>query len=260
MTRKMADSVDVANLPDGFDLYAAYVDGNYKNYVQAVARFGLNVVGIAVFSTTNMGTVGDCESGDMTPQTAVQWAVMRRAAGVDPTIYCSEALWPTVQQAFIDAGVPEPHWWIAGYPGSVGDALYPGSVAHQWIDRGPYDESVVADYWPGVDPTPQPQETGMAITADFAHGGQDHVIQASLGSLWHKWTPFTSAQNETLAGPQGGTAAGCANFVVTVAGNTPGVTAKPDGSVVVTFEGTDASAWRITQAAGASTWAGGKLP
>jgi hypothetical protein len=171
----MADSVDVANMPAGFDLYGAYVDGLYKNYAQAEAKFPGKVVGIAVFSATNDGTVGDVETGDMTPQTAVGWVQRRRADGVDPTIYCSEALWSAVRDAFRNANVPEPHYWIAGYPGSVGEALYPGSVAHQWIDRGPYDESVVADYWPGVDPQPATDQEEIEMVR-YQEGGQDHIV------------------------------------------------------------------------------------
>lgn len=152
--RRMADSVNAADLPAGWDLYGAYIDGRYQTYSAAVARFGAaKVVGIAVFSSTNGGIVGDCESGDMTPQTAVSWVLMRRASGVDPTIYCSLAAWPAVQSAFNAAKVAQPHYWIAAYPGN-GELLYPGSSAHQYADTGGYDASVVADYWPGVDPAP----------------------------------------------------------------------------------------------------------
>lgn len=149
----------VARLPAGWDLYAGYVDGRWQTYGPAVLRFGsARVVPIAVFSTTNAGLVGDVENGDMTPQTAVSWVVMRRKAGVDPTIYCSLSLWPTVRAAFQTAGVPEPHYWIAAYPGN-GEQLYPGSIAHQYADVGPYDASVVAVYWPGFDASPSPAPT-----------------------------------------------------------------------------------------------------
>lgn len=154
--RTMADSTNAASLPEGMDLYAGYVDGRFQSYLGAVARFGASrVIPIAVFSTTNAGLVGDCENGDMTPKTAVTWVVMRRRAGVDPTIYCSLAIWGAVQAAFAAAGVAQPHYWIAAYPGN-GEALYPGAIAHQFVDAGPYDESVVVDYWPGFDPLPVP--------------------------------------------------------------------------------------------------------
>lgn len=156
--RRMADSIYATNLPVGWDLYAGYVDGSWGNsYGVACARFGIDrCVPIAVFSSTNAGTVGDCENGDMTPPSAVSWVKMRRAAGIDPTIYCSLAIWDTVKAAFISSGTPEPHYWIAAYPGN-GTSLYPGAVAHQYADMGQYDASVVADYWPGVDRAPKPQ-------------------------------------------------------------------------------------------------------
>jgi len=159
----MYDSVSV--FPPGADLYGAYVDGMYANYSVAVSQHGADkVVPIAVFSSTNNGIVGDCENGDMTPQTAVSWVVMRRQAGVDPTIYCSLSAWSSVQAAFTAAGVPQPHYWIAAYPG-IGPSLYTGSIAHQYADTGPNGEnidiSVVAPYWPGFDtavPTPQGED------------------------------------------------------------------------------------------------------
>lgn len=204
MTRRMADSVTAANLPAGFDFYAGYVDGNFKNFAQIEEMYPGKTVPIAVFSTTNAGIVGDCETGDMTPQTAVSWVVMRRKAGVDPTIYCSYAAWGGVQQAFSTAGVAQPHYWIAAYPGN-GANLYPGSVAHQWIDRGPYDESVVADYWPGVDAPPipdPPQGASMAVTQTVTfRAGQWDVFQVAGGALWHKWTNGQVWANESLSIP-----------------------------------------------------------
>ena len=188
--RKMADSVTPANLPPGFDLYGAYCDGNYRNFAQVSAMYPGKVVGIAVFSSTNDGVVGDCEQGDMTPSSSVQWVLMRRKAGVDPTIYCSEAAWPAVRSAFTSMGVTQPHYWIAGYPGSVGAALYPGAVAHQWIDHGPYDESVVADYWPGIDkpipPTPPSVKENVTVST-IVFGGQLHVFGTINNVAYHWW-------------------------------------------------------------------------
>jgi hypothetical protein len=194
MTRRMADSVTPADLPAGFDLYGAYVDGKYANYAAVEAMYPGKVVGIAVFSTTNDGLVGDCESGDMTPQSAVTWVQLRRAAGSEPTIYCSEAIWSTVQAAFTAANEPEPQWWIAAYPGP-GAVLYPGAVAHQWIDHGPYDESVVADYWPGVDPPPAPPDNlteGENMTSEQT-ATQLHVWGIINNVNLHWWQDLATA-------------------------------------------------------------------
>jgi hypothetical protein len=181
----MYDSVTVSSIPAGSDLVGAYVDGRYQNYLAAVQRFGSDrVVPIAVFSSTNNGIVGDCETGDMTPQTAVSWVVMRRKAGVDPTIYCSLSAWPTVQAAFNAAGVAQPHWWIAAYPGN-GANLYPGSIAHQYSDTGgggAYDVSVVADYWPGFDHAPQPGGTVL-----FPANPDRNTFDATCRFLWYSF-------------------------------------------------------------------------
>ncbi len=149
--RTLYDSVTAFNIPADAQMVAGYVDGRYAWSASDWARFpGAVKVRIACFAWTNDGHVLDVETGDATPAQAPGWVQMRRAAGVDPTVYCSTSWWPSVRSAFVAQGVPEPHYWIAAYPG-IGAQLYPGSVAHQYADPGPYDVSVVADYWPGVD-------------------------------------------------------------------------------------------------------------
>jgi len=151
MTRTMYDAVTPGNIPANAQMVAGYVDGRYAWHANDWARFPNAVkVRIAVFSSTNDGHVLDIEPGCSTPASAPGWVQRRRAAGVDPSVYCNTSTWPTVRAAFAAAHVPEPHYWIAAYPG-IGAALYAGSVAHQYADPGPVDISVVADYWPGVD-------------------------------------------------------------------------------------------------------------
>lgn len=157
MTRLMADAINPANIPVGrFPLVAGYVDGPRSQWPAAgwVRHEGSILVRIAVFASTNDGVVLDVETGDATPAQAPGWVKMRRAAGVDPTVYCNLAIWPSVRAAFAAAKVAEPHYWVAGYPG--GGAVIPaGATAHQYADPatsgGQFDLSVVADYWPGVD-------------------------------------------------------------------------------------------------------------
>jgi hypothetical protein len=162
MTRLMYDSVTPSAIPTTAAMVAGYVDGRYAWSAADWARWGTGTVKvrIAVFPSTSDGHVLDCETGDATPDQCPPWVLMRRRAGVDPTVYCSEAWWPYVINAFKSQGVPEPHYWVAAYPGP-GPVLYPGSVAHQHTDAGGYDLSVVADYWPGVD-APQ----GGPVTPD----------------------------------------------------------------------------------------------
>lgn len=149
--RTMYDAVTPTNIPRAAQMVAGYVDGKYAWTAAEWALFPhATKVRIAVFSSTNDGHVLDVEPGCSSPTSAPGWVVKRRAAGVDPSVYCNLSTWPTVRTAFHNAGIAEPHWWIAAYPG-IGAKLYPGTVGHQFANPGPVDVSIVADYWPGVD-------------------------------------------------------------------------------------------------------------
>ncbi|WP_051943069.1 glycoside hydrolase family 25 domain-containing protein [Streptacidiphilus rugosus] len=177
MTRIMYDAVTAANVPAGATLVAGYGDGYYANVAAFRSRFPhATIVEIAVSSSHDIGVVLDVETGDATPEEAPGWVRARRAAGVDPTVYCNSSTWPEVRAAFRAQGVAEPHWWIAQYDGDP--TIFPGAVAKQYADPGPYDLSSVADYWPGVDP----QEDDMPYTpqqlVQFAQQGAAAALQA----------------------------------------------------------------------------------
>jgi hypothetical protein len=162
----MYDSINAGDIPADAEMVAGYLPpSRYAWSAADWARFPNAVkVRIAVRATVNDGEVLDVEPGDASATQAVSWVVMRRKAGVDPTVYCSQSMYPSVVSAFSAAGVALPHFWIAHYDGQA--ALPDGMVAKQYTDNpasgGHYDLSVVADYWPGVDTTPyQPQDDGM---------------------------------------------------------------------------------------------------
>ena len=155
--RIMYDGIVPGEVPAGAQLYAAYLDGNWPDYNAMVARYPHAVhVSIAVSSSYNGGKVLDVENGDATPAESVNWVLARRKAGVDPTVYCSMSAWATVQAAFKARGVAQPHYWVADYSLGNNPAIPAGAIALQYADRGGYDVSVVADYWPGVDSAPTP--------------------------------------------------------------------------------------------------------
>lgn len=153
MTREMYDAVTPTNIPVTAQMVAGYLLPSKFAWSQASwDRFPNSTkVRIAVRSSTNDGHVLDVENGDATPVEAPVWAHMRRAAGYAfPTIYCSSSVQAQVVAAFNAAGEPMPLWWLAHYDNV--DALPAGAVAKQYADPGPVDRSIVADYWPGVDP------------------------------------------------------------------------------------------------------------
>lgn len=153
--RIMYDSITASNCPDDGQLYAGYVDGRWPNWAEMARRHpGKRIVKVTIWNGD--ADVLDVEAGDATPQQAVIWCRARRKLGKDPTVYCNLSTWPAVVAAFSLAGDPLPHWWAAGYRIPAIPYLQPGSVATQWADFGPYDQSLVADYWPGVDPPPTP--------------------------------------------------------------------------------------------------------
>lgn len=146
----MYDSVNPARIPRDAEMVAGYDNGPYAWSAADWALFPNAVhVGIAVRATYNGGQVLDVEAGDATPAQAPDWVSMRRAAGVDPSIYCSQSTWPTVAREFNRQGVLAPHYWIAHYDS---DPRIPiGAVAKQYANGPDWDASSVIGFWPGVD-------------------------------------------------------------------------------------------------------------
>jgi hypothetical protein len=153
--RVMYDSVTLANCPTDGQLYACYVDGAYANKAEAIRRFpGKRIVLITVTGSTLNAHVADVETGDLSPASGASWAKRRKAAGYFPTLYCNTSTRPAVEAACHAVGltVGRDVWiWEAHYDGVA--TLPPNTVAKQYLgDYHGYDKSVVAAYWPGVDP------------------------------------------------------------------------------------------------------------
>jgi hypothetical protein len=153
--RTMYDAIDASNLPAGGDLYAGYIDGDWPDADAISERFPhARVVRIATSPSTDDGEVGDGPPDNGTWPEWVQWVRNRRAAGQDPSLNTDLNSWDDGIAAFRAAGVLAPHWWISDYDGDA--TLAAGEVAKQYASNDAYDTSVVADYWPGVDPAPAP--------------------------------------------------------------------------------------------------------
>lgn len=175
----MYDSIDPTAIPADAAMVAGYVDGIYgPNHAafnqpgwdaDAWARFPNAVkVGIAVKPWTNYGQVGDVETGDMTPDGALGWVRMRRAAGQDPTLYSSSYAWQQIVIVFAQAGEPLPHWWEATLDGTFPwDGRQVAIQGQGEAQTGHhYDLSQVLDYWPGVDVAAPPGTPPPVAVAD----------------------------------------------------------------------------------------------
>jgi hypothetical protein len=148
--RTMYDAVTAGNIPADAQIVAGYLNGPYAWSAADWARFPHALhVGISVRGNFYDGHVLDVEVGDATPAEAVPWVGRRRSAGADPTVYCNASTWPSVRAAFQQAGVAEPHYWIAKYDRDP--TLPAGAVAKQHTNTAGWDLSSVADFWPGVD-------------------------------------------------------------------------------------------------------------
>ncbi len=159
MTKICYDGVNPATVPAGGDLYAGYVNGAWPSW-NALHQAHPNaiMVSIDVNGSAPWAQVADVENGDLTPAGFVQWQKARAALGVplaEVTCYCNESTQPEVIAACNSAGTPTPLWWIA-HPESPPAPFGDRQVARQWNFAGGYDQSIVADVWPWVIPTPPP--------------------------------------------------------------------------------------------------------
>jgi hypothetical protein len=199
----------------------------------------------------------DVETGDATPGQAPGWADQQRRLGQVPTIYCNAATWQAVISAFGNAGIAQPEYWIAAYPGAGPTLPSLGSltaIGHQYADSstsgGDYDVSVFADYWPGVDPVPMEVSSDMSnvrsgITVDNVNGHAYAVCSVGSNSSYFAdgWLSLA-----TLYGAHGGVAVSI-NFlqdngtvIATVPANLGWNTRYdvplPDGTGIVTVDWT----------------------
>lgn len=177
MSRTMFDACNPAHIPGDAAMVAGYIDGQCAWPTAAWARFpNARKIRIATNPSTDDGDVIDVERGDATPDTAAGWLAMRRAAGRNPSLYCSVANMATVRARLAAHGIAAPPFWVAHY--GVAPVIPAGAVALQYANEHPpgCDTSVVADYWPGIDPappTPQPKGARMFTIINF--GPQEGV-------------------------------------------------------------------------------------
>lgn len=158
--RLMYDSTNPNDIPADAQMVAGYIDGELFRWPESAwARFPNAVkVRIARRSSTNDGHILDVESGIPTVwplnKSIVDWVIRRRAAGVEPTIYCNQLNdWEPLKRLFTDAKVVHPQWWVARYDNKKN--IPAGAVAKQYANPPLVgfhaDASMVVDYWPGVD-------------------------------------------------------------------------------------------------------------
>lgn len=206
--RTMYDALNPHNIPPAAQMVASYIDGpNAPEAGWELLFPHAVIVKIARLAQTDDGHVLDAGDNGVTPGAALDWVRLRRSSGADPTVYTNRSQWPGMRAAFVTAGEPEPHWWIAA-PGST-LASYPECVAVQCVYAGGFDQSEVVDHWPGVDseqaPVPEPQPVAAGGTYTVVPGDSMWAIAQRHG--------ITLAEIEA-ANPSAGHPAGNFGFIL----------------------------------------------
>jgi peptidoglycan hydrolase-like protein with peptidoglycan-binding domain len=143
------DARAIAKLIKPGDLVAYYIDGRYAWGQDEISLFPYNThVTITVLG--NPADVADCETGDMTPQSAAEWIVRQRHNGyLRPTVYRSRSVMKDIREATGEL-VMGRDWdsWVADYDNNA-DPDYSGEVAKQYRSLLDHDVSAVYDdLWP----------------------------------------------------------------------------------------------------------------
>jgi hypothetical protein len=143
----MYDSTNPLDIPVDAPAVAGYMDGLYQWSDSAWSRFRTQLrLDITVLG--NAADVLDVETGDATPDQAVEWVRSMRAHDYPyPGVYCNSNLWPTVKATFDAHRVDQPWYWIADYDGRPD--IPDGAVAKQYQNApgsgGHFDLSVISD-------------------------------------------------------------------------------------------------------------------
>jgi hypothetical protein len=181
----MADSINPADLPPGMDAYAGYDNGKWPDY-QAIAKAhpGAHLLDFTVFMA-NTGTGGDFELGDMPASDAVPYAQERLAARIwRPVEYASiggEMIQIVANLHAAGIALSSVRLLSAHYGAGqhicgpttcrLGAAATTQMDGTQWIDHGPWDESLLLDSFFPTAPVFSPPPVGTTISIAANLGG-----------------------------------------------------------------------------------------
>lgn len=143
----MYDSVTAADIPADAPAVAGYMDGRYAWSLSDWQRFSNALHLVITVAGDTRGDVLDVETGDATPDQAVNWVRDVRGHGRPyPGVYCNSNLWPTVKATFDAHQVAQPWYWIADYDGLA--TIPDGALAKQYrnppTSGGHFDVSAIS--------------------------------------------------------------------------------------------------------------------
>jgi hypothetical protein len=206
MSRYMYDSIDPSKIPADAQIVAGYTSGHWVTFPTLAAKFPNAVLVSIAVNAAHDADVLDVEAGDATPMDAPGWSLRQAANDRVPTIYCSQSVWPAVVEAFQSTHVPLPLYWMAHYDGAA--TLPAGCVAKQYTDGQLHnapnnvpgcDTSIVADYWPGVDPPTKPIGDDPSVTPDDLLKALDAAMTSTLAGTPVDGTKFIDGLAKRIA-------------------------------------------------------------
>ena len=150
---RMADSVNVLNLPPGFPAYAGYVNGEYTTWPLLKKRFPRSRL-LPITITLNDLVWAQCldiENGDATPDQAPRF--INLVPNALRMLYISRDSVPDLMQIMGAAKIERNRWklWTAHYGfgkhicGPWTCKLPFQADGTQWVDWGEWDESLLDD-------------------------------------------------------------------------------------------------------------------
>ena len=133
----MYDAVNASQIPTTASIVAGYVDGPVSAWTSTDWDRFPNARFLAITVTgANGANVIDCENGDVSVQTALDWATRNR----NRIIYVNRSTFESNLSAF-QAVAAFTHFWIADWTNIP--HLYPGSLATQWTSGSGFDQSLI---------------------------------------------------------------------------------------------------------------------
>lgn len=194
----MFDAVTAADLPTNGWGYLYYVDGTYANKTAVINR----TPGKAHIPTTigntpaAKGMVLDCEKGDATNADALAWCQRYPGSNTDLTIYTNTSNWVALRPILATLSTL-PNILLAQYDNVASiptDSKF-NIVGKQFKNTPGYDQSVVKDYWPGVDPAPK-ASTPAAPAVPVITTAQPGYSGAPRLPVWSKYAAQMAKMND----------------------------------------------------------------
>ncbi|HEY4850871.1 MAG TPA: hypothetical protein VII22_08745 [Streptosporangiaceae bacterium] len=187
----MRDSAVAAHVPvGGTQLVAGYVNGSYAWTAADWNRFpGIHHITIDVIGDRPDADVLDVETGDATPEGAVQWVrnKLARHEPYAPVLYCNRSTLTPLFDAMQAAGyhvVQHFRLWIATLDGTQKTNDMTGVTAVQYAGEkttgGNYDQSIVYDdAWKAI-----PSNVLHGILVQLPGGGTKALSSSDGGKTW----------------------------------------------------------------------------